>query len=609
MSALGTGCDGVDAVRADGGLVHIRSVTASDLAGLRALHSHASDRSIYLRFFSVSRATAEDYLATLIRPSSRDRHALVACVRGKIVGAAAFERIGDNSAEVALLVADDSQHEGIGTLLLEHLASIARHAGVRRFVAEVLGENDLMLKVLRDIGFETSMATDHETIHVLFDLDPADRVVAAIGERERAADAASLQPLLTPRSIAVVGASDRVGSVGHQVLCNILAGGFTGTVHVVNPRHASVLGVASVPSPAELPVAPDLAVVAVPAVHVPSVVRACGERGARAVVLLTAGFGEAGAAGKELQDEVLAIARKYGMRLVGPNCVGVVNTDPAVRLNATFAVLPIQPGELGLMSQSGAFGVAFLSAAARCGVGVSQFVSVGNKADVSGNDMLLCWEHDPHTRVIGMYLESLGNPRAFARIARRVSRRKPILAIKSGRTTAGQRAGRSHTAAAASSEVAVDALFRASGVLRVQTMQEMLDAARVLSDQPLPAGSRVAIIGNSGGPGILAADAAVAAGLSVVELDDATQALLRQAVASAASLQNPVDLGADVQPDEVGNAVRVLLAADQVDAVLTVFTEIAVGDADKIRADVLAAAATSGKPNVALPDGNGKFVH
>ncbi len=603
MSALGTGCDGVDAVRADGGLVHIRSVTASDLAGLRALHSHASDRSIYLRFFSVSRATAEDYLATLIRPSSRDRHALVACVRGKIVGAAAFERIGDNSAEVALLVADDSQHEGIGTLLLEHLASIARHAGVRRFVAEVLGENDLMLKVLRDIGFETSMATDHETIHVLFDLDPADRVVAAIGERERAADAASLQPLLTPRSIAVVGASDRVGSVGHQVLCNILAGGFTGTVHVVNPRHASVLGVASVPSPAELPVAPDLAVVAVPAGHVPGVVRACGERGARAVVLLTAGFGEAGAAGKELQDEVLAIARKYGMRLVGPNCVGVVNTDPAVRLNATFAVLPIQPGELGLMSQSGAFGVAFLSAAARCGVGVSQFVSVGNKADVSGNDMLLCWEHDPHTRVIGMYLESLGNPRAFARIARRVSRRKPILAIKSGRTTAGQRAGRSHTAAAASSEVAVDALFRASGVLRVQTMQEMLDAARVLSDQPLPAGSRVAIIGNSGGPGILAADAAVAAGLSVVELDDATQALLRQAVASAASLQNPVDLGADVQPDEVGNAVRVLLAADQVDAVLTVFTEIAVGDADKIRADVLAAAATSDKPIVATEVG------
>jgi acyl-CoA synthetase (NDP forming) len=435
------------------------------------------------------------------------------------------------------------------------------------------------------------------------DLKPGERMVAAIEERERAADAASLSPLLKPRSIAVVGASDRDGSVGHQVLCNILEGGFTGTVQAVNPHHDTVLGVPSVPSPGDLPEAPDLAVIAVPAAQVPGVVRACGERGARSVLLLSSGFGEAGDAGKELQDEVLAIAREYGMRLVGPNCVGVVNTDPDVRLDATFAVLPMQPGQLGLLSQSGAFGIAFLVAAARCGLGVSQFVSVGNKADVSGNDMLLCWEDDPRTQVIGMYLESLGDPRTFVRLARRVSRRKPILALKSGCSDSGRRAGQSHTAAAASSETAMDALFHAAGVLRMTTTQEMIDASRVLTEQPLPAGPRVAIIGNSGGPGVLAADAAVAAGLTVVELDVATLRQLRSAVPAAASVQNPIDLGAGVEPDEAGAALRVLLAAAEVDAVLTVFTEIAITERPTIRRAVVLAASTSDKPIVATDVG------
>ena len=444
---------------------------------------------------------------------------------------------------------------------------------------------------------------EHDAPRVVFDLEPDGRMVAEIEERERAADAASLSPLLEPRSIAVVGASDRDGSVGHQVLCNILEGGFTGTVQAVNPHHDSVLGVPSVPSPADLPEAPDLAVIAVPAAQVPGVVRACGERGARSVLVLSSGFGEAGETGKDLQDEVLAISREYGMRLVGPNCVGVVNTDPDVRLDATFAVLPMQPGELGLLSQSGAFGIAFLVAAARCGLGVSQFVSVGNKADVSGNDMLLCWENDPRTQVIGMYLESFGDPRTFVRLARRVSRRKPILALKSGSTLAGQRGSQTHTAAAASSETAVDALFHAAGVIRMTTTQEMVDAARVLTEQPLPAGSRVAVIGNSGGPGILAVDAAVTAGLTVVELDVATQRLLRSAVPAAASVQNPVDLGAGVVSDEAGAAVRVLLAAAEVDAVLTVFTEIAITERPSIRRAVVQAAATSDKPIVATDVG------
>ncbi len=603
MSTLELDCQGVDAIRSDGGLVHIRTVATSDLGGLRALQARASDRSIYLRFFSLSREAADHYLDRLVQVGSRTHQALVACVREEIVGVAAFEGITDSSAEMALLIADDRQHEGIGTLLLEHLASVARLVGIRRFVADVLAENAAMIQVLGDIGFETHMTLDHGTFRVVFDLGPADEIVAALGYRERAADVASLIPLLAPRSIAVIGASNRVGSVGHQVLGNIVRGGFTGALNAVNPHHTSILGVPSVRSPAELPVAPDLAIIAVPAVSVAAVVRACGQRGARAVLLLSAGFGEAGGRGRAMQDEVLAIAREYSMRLVGPNCVGVVNTDPAVRLDATFAVLPKQGGSLGLLSQSGAFGIAFLTAAARRGLGVSQFVSVGNKADVSGNDLLLSWECDPRTRVIALYLESIGDARAFVRIARRVAQHKPILAIKSGRSSAGRRAGQSHTAAAASSEVAVEAMFTEAGVLRVATMQEMLDAARVLTDQPLPAGPRVAIIGNSGGPGILAADAVAVADLQVVDLGATTQERVRHAVPSAASTQNPIDLGAGAQADEVAAALGVLLEADEVDAVLTVFTEIAVADPDAILAATVSAAGTSEKPLIATQVG------
>jgi acyl-CoA synthetase (NDP forming)/GNAT superfamily N-acetyltransferase len=603
MSPVGMNHEGVDAVRSDGGLVHIRPVAAGDLDALRALHAHASDGSFHLRFFHLGREAADAYLARLVEAGGRTRQGLVACIRGEVVGVAAFEGLAETSAEIALLVADDRQHEGIGTLLLEHLAGLARQVGIGRFVAEILAENAAMVQVLNDIGYEAHMALERGTIRVVFDLEPANQLLAALASRERAADSASLHPLLAPASIAVVGASNRAGSVGHRVLSNILEGGFTGTVYAVNPHYSSVAGVPSVPSPAELPVAPDLVIVAVPAVGVPAVVRACGERGARAVLLLSAGFGELGSTGRALQDEVLTIAREYGMRIVGPNCVGIVNSDPAVRLDATFAVLPVLPGTLGLLSQSGAFGIAFLTAAARRGLGVSQFVSVGNKADVSGNDLLLSWEGDPRTQVIVLYLESIGDARGFARIARRVSRLKPILAIKSGRSAAGRRAGQSHTAAAASSDVAVDALFAEAGVVRVSTMRELLDAARVLTDQPLPAGARVAVIGNSGGPGILAADALEQAGLQVVELDATTQALVRQAVPSAASSQNPIDLGAGAQPDGVAEAVRAVLAAGDVDAVLTVFTEIAVSDPDAALAAVVSAAASSAKPLIATQVG------
>ena len=588
----------LDAVRTDGGLIHLRPVRESDRDALQDLNKRASDRSIYLRFFSLSRYAADSYLDTLLRPASADHQALAACLGDEIVGVAAFERVPPVSAEVALLVDDADQHAGIGTLLLEHLASIARHQGIRHFVAEILSENAGMIKVLRDLGYPFTSDEDHGVLEIVFDLEAGPQVVNAIDERERVADVASLRPVLAPRSVAVVGASDRPRSVGHEVLRNILDGGFTGTVHVVNPHHDVVLGVPSVASAAELPAAPDLAIVAVPAAAVADVVRACGKRGARGVLLLSSGFGEVGTAGKAQQDEVLAIARRYGMRLVGPNCLGVLNTDPSVRLNATFAPLPMQPGGLGLVSQSGALGIAVLEAAERCGMGISQFVSVGNKADISSNDLLLEWERDERTSVIALYVESFGNPGKFARIARRVSRRKPIIAIKAGRSPAGKRAGQSHTAAAASSDVVVDALFTQAGVLRVNTMAQMLDVARVLTGQPLLRGPRVAVFGNAGGPEILAADAAVAAGLTVAPLDDATAELIRRAVPTAASCQNPIDLGAGVQPAPVGEALRIVLASAEIDAVLVVLTETLVAAPAEVLDAVASAAADGGKPVV-----------
>lgn len=599
MTTVEADRDGFDALRSDGGPVHIRTISAGDLDAVRALHAAASDRSNYLRFFSVSRTPAQEYLPRLIAPAGDDHHALVADVVGEVVGVASFEILGDGLAEFALLVADAWHHDGIGTLLIEHLAEHARSVGVRAFVAETLTENTAMTHVLRDLGYPMDQEFDHGTTTTTFDLRLDAAAISALGERERGADSASLRGLLAPRSVAVIGAGERAGSVGRRVLENILLGGFTGTVEAVNPRHDSILGVPCVASPADLAAPPDLAVVAVPADQVAGVVRACGERGARAVVLLGSGFGETGAAGAAVQAEILTIARRFGMRVVGPNCIGLVNTDDTVRLNATFADIPTVAGPLGLMSQSGAFGVAFLAAAARSGLGVSAFVSVGNKSDVSGNDLLLAWEDDPRTRVIALYLESIGDARRFARIARRVSRTTPVLAIKSGRTSAGRRAGQSHTAAAATAEVAVDALFAEAGVLRIATTGELLDAARVLGDQCLPAGPRVVVVGNSGGPGILAADAAAVAGLDVVALDAPTQALLRQAVPTAASTQNPIDLGASAGPDGVAAALRALLDADDVDAVLTVFTELTAADAAANLAAVVTAAAASGKPVVA----------
>ncbi|MEO9260475.1 MAG: bifunctional GNAT family N-acetyltransferase/acetate--CoA ligase family protein [Jatrophihabitantaceae bacterium] len=589
---------GFDALRSNGGAVRIRTVQPTDHLALQALNVASSDRSIYLRFFTNSRHAAEVYLAVLQRPASRDHHGLVAEVDGEIVGCAAFERCDSDSADIGLLVADAYQHEGIGTLLIEYLASIARHQGLSRFVADVLIQNGPMARALGDLGFGCRSSTEAGVATFVLDLAPTGAVLAAVDARDRIAEQASLRALLAPASVAVIGAGSRARSVGRQVLANILAGGYQGQLWVVNPKHRQVLGVRSYPGPSALPSAPDLAVIAVPAPAVIEAVTACGHRGARALLILSAGFGETGAAGRVEQDRLLRVARSFGMRVVGPNCLGLLNTDPAVSLNATFAPLRLTPGGLALISQSGALGIAVLRAVAECGSGVAQFVSVGNKIDVSSNDLLVSWEADPRIAVIALYLESFGNPAKFARIARRVAQRKPIVAIKAGRSEAGRRAGQSHTAAAAASDVVVDALFTQAGVLRVETMPQLIDTVRLLADLPLLAGPRVAIVGNSGGPGILAADTASAAGLQVIRLSDELRAELALEVPAAASTQNPVDLGAGAQPAQVQRAVEALIRSSELDAVLGVFTETLIAERDEIIAALGRAAQAGDTPLV-----------
>jgi acetyl coenzyme A synthetase (ADP forming)-like protein len=402
------------------------------------------------------------------------------------------------------------------------------------------------------------------------ELSPAAR--ARFEERDDLAAVAAVRHVLEPTSVAVIGASRRRRSIGGAVVRNLVAGGFEGALYPVHPSAPTVARRRAYPSVLDVPGPVELAVVAVPAPAVPGVARACATKGVRALVVLSAGFGESGAEGRALQDELLDVCRSAGMRLVGPNCLGVLNTLDAVRLNATFAPGRPPTGRIGYASQSGAYGIAALGLAERRGLGLSTFVSMGDKADLSANDFLRFWERDPDTELVLLYLESLGNPRRFGQIARRLTATKPVIAVKSGRTPAGRRAASSHTGALLeASEATVDALFDHAGVTRVQTLDEQLDVAALLSGQPLPAGNRVAIVTNGGGPGIACADACAAGGLAVEPLGEATRARLRERLPAAASVANPVDMLAAATPAHFRHTVGAVAADPAIDAVVAIF--------------------------------------
>jgi acetyl coenzyme A synthetase (ADP forming)-like protein len=503
---------------------------------------------------------------------------------------------GAARAEVALAVDDAVRGLGLGTLLLERLTWIASGAGIDRLWARLGPGAEAIRAVVRESGLPFTERPAGEGVEVEILTVPTGEGVRRAEERDRVATVASLLPLLRPRRVAVVGASERPGGIGRRLLDNLLANGFRGEVWPVHPRAERVAGLPAYPSFDALPAAPDLVVVAVPASAVEAVVDGAGRAGARALVVITAGYAEVGPDGRERQRALLERARGYGMRLLGPNCLGVINTAPDVRLSAVFAPVHPAPGPVAVGSQSGALGVALLDYAREQGIGVSSFVSLGNKADVSGNDLLQYWEADPDTRVIVLYLESFGNPRRFGRLARRVGRAKPVLVVKAGRSPAGSRAAGSHTAALAASETAVDALFRQAGVVRADTLEELFDVAALLGRQPLPPGPRVAVVTNAGGPAILAADALAAAGLELPPPDEATAAALRALLPPEASVLNPVDMIASASASTYAAAVRTLRDAGACDAVLAVFVPAGGASAAEVYAALEEAARDAPSP-------------
>jgi len=579
-------------------VVRVRPIRATDGERLERFHHLLSAESQYFRFFGPKTQLSAKEVEHFCTVDYVDRMALVAVAGDELIAVGRYDRIGPGDAEVAFVIADDHQGLGLGTLLLEHLAAAARLQGIGRFTAEVLAVNRRMLRVFNDAGFEVATTFEGDgTIHVSFSIEDTPESTQQIEHREHLSEEHSVARLLRPRSVAVIGASHEAGTIGHHLFLNLLAGGFDGPVYAVNPHTPHVASVPTFASIVDVPGPVDLAVVAVPAAAVPGVVAACIEKGVQGLVVISAGFAETGEAGAQLEREVRELARAGGLRMIGPNCMGIANT--ALGLNATFAPTPPRRGRVGFSSQSGALGIALLEWTARLGIGISSFVSVGNKADVSGNDLLQYWEDDEDTDVVLLYLESFGNPRKFSRIARRLSMRKPIVAVKSGRSVAGTRAASSHTAAAASAEAAVDALFHQTGVIRVDTLVELFDMADVLVSQPLPAGNRVAIVGNSGGPGILAADACAGAGLDIALLHDDTQRALRTLLGANAAVGNPVDMVASATPVHYEAALRLVLDDPNIDAVIVIFTPPLVTRADDVADAVARAAEGATKPIVA----------
>ena len=575
MTALSApGCS--YALLADGATITIRPARPDDFEQVKRLHDEMSPDNLYLRFFSLSRNAGEQEARRVTRADG-SHGALLGFLGDELVGVASYEPIGQpGTAEVAFAVADNMHHRGVATLLLEHLVSLARARGVQVFTAATLPENTAMLRVFADAGLNATRRLEDGVVELTMPiprsvgLGEPSRYLDAVAGREQQAELASLEPLLAPRSVAVIGVSHRPTSIGRSILLNIRDAGFTGALYAVNPHGGDVDGIGCVASATALPEAPDLAVVTVPADVVLDVAQECGERGARSLVVITSGLTTAQSA------RLLATCRRTGMRLVGPNCFGVA--VPGIGLNATFAAHHPRPGRAGLVVQSGGVGVALLEHFSRLGIGISSFASVGDKLDVSGNDMLQWWAEDGHTRLAVLYLESFGNPRKFARTAARVSAHMPVLTVHAGRSAVGQRAAASHTAAAAAPMITRQALFEQAGVIATTSFGELLEAAVLLAEQPVPAGSRVCVISNAGGAGVLAADACVEAGLSVATPSHQAQAKLIAALPAGVAVTGPIDTTAAVSADAFGAALATAAGDTGVDAVLALVVPTSASD-------------------------------
>ncbi len=531
-----------DVVASDGGIVHLRPIVPSDADALLRFHASLSERTRYLRYFGPYPHVSARDLERFSVVNHRDRVAFVCLLGGEVIAVGRYEGIprpdgSVESAEVAFVARDSHQGRGLGSILLEHLAAAARENGLRRFEAEVLVENRAMVRVFRDAGYQVSRAFADGVLHLEFDIDPTERSLVVRDSREQRAEARSVHNALHPSSVAVIGASTDPSKIGHAILANLLRSNFTGPVYPVHAEARSVRGVRAYASVTDIPDEVDLAVVAVPASGIDDVLGSCFAKGVTTLVVVSAGFAETGPEGVLAERRLVTAARAHGMRVIGPNALGVANTAAEVRLNATLAPDLPGRGRIGFFAQSGALGIAILAAARKRGLGLSTFVSAGNRADLSGNDMLQYWQTDPATDLVLLYLETFGNPRKFARVARRLARTKPIVAVKSGRHTRPVAGLAAHTEPI--DDASVRALFEQAGVIRVDTLAELFDTAMLLSHQPLPAGLRVAVVGNSTALGVLVADALVGEGMQLAG--------------------DPVDIGVTASPEDFGAAVAAAL--------------------------------------------------
>src|SRR5664280_956265 len=564
-----------DVVLRDGSMAHVRPIVPNDADRVRRFHAGQSAESIYLRFFAPLKALSDKDVARFTQVDYDWRVALVATVHEDIIGIARFDRLDETTAEVAFHISDAHQGKGVGSVLLEHLAAIGQELGVTKFVADVLPQNHKMIQVFTEAGYEVNYHFDDGVIAVAFTIEPTVQSQAVRVSREHRAEALSVRSALFPDSIAVIGASRGVDSIGHQLLTNIRAGGFTGRVHAVNIEARHVQGLEAHSRVSEIPDHIDLAVVAVPASSVQLVVQDCATAGVKTLLVVSAGFAESGPAGVRRQHELLRTARSNGMRVIGPNSFGVINSDPGVRLNATLAAVVPPAGTLGLVAQSGALGIAVLALAARRNLGISVFASAGNRVDVSGNDFMQYWIDDDHTHAVGLYLESVGNPRKFFRIARQLAMRKPVMVVKSAISSYGVPPGHR----VQPSEVppaAFDAMLRQAGVIRVENVHQLFDVAQLVVHQPLPGGDRVAIVGNSDALGALTAQACVSWGLHVTH--------------------GPVSLPAEANAADFSTVLDAAFGDERVDSVLTCFIPPLVTSDEEVARAVVEAAGRSEKP-------------
>ncbi|MFK4298214.1 acyl-CoA synthetase (NDP forming)/RimJ/RimL family protein N-acetyltransferase [Arthrobacter sp. GAS37] len=572
-----------DVVLRDGGTAHLRPISPEDADALQAFHTAQSETSIYMRFFSFKSRLSSKELRRFTEVDHKDRVAFVITIGGEIVGVGRYDRLDDpTEAEVAFNISDVQQGRGIGSILLEHLAAAARENGIRRFTAEVLPENRKMLRVFADAGYELVRKFDDGVVSVEFNIDPTAKSLAVMESREHRAEARSVRDLLAPSSIAVVGASRRWGTVGHQLLEHILEGGFTGTVYAVNPEAFELAGMKSFARIADVPGPVLLAIIAVPYEEVPKVVDECGVAGVKGLVVATAGYADDGERGLRKQRELVRQARSYGMRVIGPESLGIVNTNPEVSLNASMAPSLPRRGGLGLFSQSAAIGVSVYAAASRRGLGLSSFLSAGNRADISGNDVMQFWEDDPDTVAVGLYLESIGNPRKFSRLARRLSRSKPVIVAKSDVT--GLRLPPGHVVRTTLAPVAaLDAMMRQAGVIAVETIEQLMDVAQIVSSQPLPKGPALAVYSNSAAFGKVVADNAAPHGLVVDRIVTDVD----------------LDAGTSASREGLQRSLRTNLADDSVHAVVAAMVPSRSLTMEAIAGVLAECAAEAGKPVVA----------